>query len=70
MEEQNKKSRGLNLNRLAPAQSKRTFPFAGKTWNSKEHASISAPFSSPFLLLFQIFSRKVEKGIQGPAPEL
>ena len=38
MEARSQKIRGLNLNPLAPAQSKRTFAFSGKTLNSIEHA--------------------------------
>ena len=34
MQAQSKKSSGLDLNPLVPAQSKRTFPFSGKTRNS------------------------------------
>ena len=69
MEAHNRKSSGLNLNLLAPAQSKRTFPFSGKTRNSFEKASISAPLFSSFLTLFRGVSRKPEKGAQGPARE-
>ena len=69
MEAQCEKMNGLNLNPLAPAQSKRTFPFSGKARNSIENASIPAPFFSPFLYLFRAFSRKVAKGVQGPDPE-
>ena len=63
------KSRGLNLNPFAPAQSKHTFAFSEKNLKFQEIASISTPFFSPFLHLFRAFSRKVEKGVQGPAPE-
>ena len=69
MEAHSDKSSGLNLNPLAPAQSKRTFPFPGKTRNSNENASILAPFFCPFLYLFRAFCRKVAKGVQGLAPE-
>ena len=69
MEAQSDKMNGLNLNPLAPAQSKRTFPFFGKARNSIENASIPALFFSPFLYLFRAFSRKVAKGVQGPDPE-
>ena len=68
-EAQSKKNKGQNLNPLAPAQSKRTFAFSGKTRNSIGNASISAPFFSPFLYLFRAFSRKVEHGVQGLAPK-
>jgi len=50
------KSSGLNLNPLAPAQSKHTFPFSGKTPNSVQNASIPAPFFCSFLHLFLAFS--------------
>ena len=69
MQAQSKKSSGLDLNPLAPAQSKRTFPFSGKTWNFIEKASISAPCFSPFLYHFRAFSRNVEKEVQGRAPK-
>ena len=69
MEAQSQKIRGLNLNPLAPAQSKRTFAFYGKTLNSIEFLSISAPFFFPFLYHFRAFSRNVEKEVQGRTPE-
>ena len=69
MEAQSQKSRGLNLNPLAPAQSKRTFPFSGRTLKIMENTSISAPFFSSFLTLFRSVSRKPEKGPQDPATE-
>ena len=69
MDAQSDKMNGLNLNPLAPAQSKRTFPSSGKTRNTIENASIPAPFFSPFLHLFQFFSRKIAKGVQGLDPE-
>ena len=69
MEAESRKSSGLNLNPLAPAQSKRTFPLSGKTQNFMEKASISAPFFSHFLTLFRGVSRKPEKGAQDPATE-
>jgi hypothetical protein len=69
MEAHSEKSKGLNLNPLAPAQSKRTFPSSGKTRNTIENASIPAPFLYPFLYLFRAFCRKVAKGVQAPAPE-
>ena len=62
MEAQCEIMNGLNLNPLAPAKSKHTFPFSEKTRNFNENASIPAPFFCPFLHLFQAFSRKVEKG--------
>ena len=64
-----KPQKTMSLNPLAPAQSKRTFPFSGKTQNFIEKASISAPFFSSFLTLFRGVSRKPEKGAQGPARE-
>ena len=54
---------------LAPAQSKRTFAFSGKTRKSIERTSISASFFSPFFTLFRGVSRKTEKGAQGQARE-
>ena len=69
MEAQSEKSRGPNFNPLAPAQSKRPFPFSGKTHNFIEQTSIPGPFFSPFLTLFRGVSRKPEKGAQGPARE-
>ena len=69
MDAQSKKSNGLKLNPLAPAQSKRTCGFSGNTRNSIESAAISAPFFSHLFNLFQAFSRKVEKEVQGLAPE-
>ena len=69
MEAHNRTSNGLNLNPLAPAQSKRTFPFSGKTQNFTEKTSIPATFFSPILTLFRGVSRKPEKGAQGPARE-
>ena len=68
MEAQSQKIRGLNLNPLAPAQSKRTFAFSRKTQKIIGNASISSPFFGPFLHLFRDFSGKAEKGVQGPAP--
>ena len=59
----------LTCNPYAPAQSKRTFAFSGKTWKLIEKTSISAPFFSAFLTLFRGVSRKPEKGAQGPATE-
>ena len=69
MEARSQKIRGLNLNPLAPAQSKRTFPFSGKTWKIIENTSISALFFSSFLTLFRGVSRKPEKGAQDPPTE-
>ena len=37
MEARSRKSRGLKLTLFAPAKSKRTFAFSGKTWNSIEN---------------------------------
>ena len=70
MDAQSQKTSGLNLNPLAPAQSKRTFVFSGTTQQIIGNASISAIFFAPFLHLFRTFSRKVENGIQCPALEL
>ena len=68
MEAQSQKIRGLNLNPLAPAQSKRTFAFSGKTQKIIRNASISAPSFVSFLYLFRNFLAKAEKGVQGLAP--
>ena len=68
MEAQSQKIKGLNLNPLAPAQSKRTFAFSGKTPKFKGNASISATFFALFLHPFRDFSGNVEKGVQGLAP--
>ena len=62
MEAQSKKSRGVNLNPLAPAQSKRTSTFSGETRNCIGNASISAPFFSPFCTFFEPFQEKSSKG--------
>ena len=70
MEAQIQKTSGLNLNPLAPAQSKRTFAFSGKTQKIMGNASIPPPLFAPFLHLFRAFSRKVEKGVQCLALEL
>ena len=57
MEARSQKIRGLNLNPLAPAQSKRTFAFSGK--NSKSHEkrihfrSLFHFFFAPFFETFQ-----------------
>ena len=58
MEAQSKKSKGLNLNPLAPAESKRTFAFSGK--NLKFHWKC-IHFSSLFLLFFVPFSSLFQK---------
>ena len=68
MEAQSQKIRGLNLNPLAPAQSKRTFAFSRKTQKIIGNASILSPFVASFLALFRNFSEKAEKGVQVPAP--
>ena len=68
MEARSQKIRGLNLNPLAPAQSKRTFAFSGKTQKIKRNASISASFFPSFLHIFRDFSGKAEKEVQGLAP--
>ena len=68
MEAQSQKIRGLNLNPLAPAQSKRTFAVSRKTPKIIGNASISAPFFASFLHLFRDFSGKAEKQVQGPSP--
>ena len=66
MEATRQKMSGLNLNPLAPAQSKHSFVLSGKTRNSIENASIPAPFFCPFLYLFRAFSRKHAKGSRVP----
>ena len=68
MAAQSQEIRGLNLNPLAPAQSKRTFAFSGKTQKFIGNESISASFFASFLHLFRNFSGKTEKGVQGLAP--
>ena len=68
MRAQSQKIRGLNLNPLAPAQSKRTFAFSEKTQKSMRNASISASFFASFLHFFRDFSGKAEKQVQGPSP--
>ena len=68
MEAQSQKSSGLNLNPLAPAQSKRTFAFSRKTLKIIGNASISGLFFGSFLHLFRDFSGKAEKQVQGPFP--
>ena len=60
MDGQSEKNNGLNVNPLAPARSKRSFAFSGKTRNVIEHACIPASF-------FPVFDTFVEKGVQGPA---
>ena len=62
MEARSQKIRGLNLNPVAPAQSKRTFAFSGKTPKIPRNASISAPFSDFFCTFFEIFREKPKKG--------
>ena len=59
----------MNLNPVAPAQSKRTFAFSGKTRNVIGNASISTAFFCSCLQIVRAFSRKVEKRVQGAAPE-
>ena len=68
MRAQSQQIRGLNLNPLAPAQSKRTFAFYGKTQQIIGNPSISTLFFAVFLHLFRDFSGKTEKDVQGPAP--
>ena len=70
MEAQSKKSRGLNINPLAPAQSKRTFAFSKKNRNPIGNASILAPFFSLFVAPFCKVFQESRKGVQGPAPDL
>ena len=70
MEARSQKIRGLNLSPLAPAQSKRTFAFSGKTQKIMRNAPSSATLFASFLHLFRDFSGKAEKEVQGPAPAL
>ena len=69
METRSQKIRGLNLNPLALAQSKRTFAFSGKTRIPIEILLIPPPFFSSFLTPFRSVSRKPEKGAQDAATE-
>ena len=62
MEAQSRKSSGLNLNPLAPAKSKRTFAFSGKTQKIMRNASISAPLFASFCTFFETFRGKLKKG--------
>ena len=62
MEAQSQKIRGLNLNPLAPAQSKRTFAFSGKTQKIIGNASISGFFVGSFLHLFRDFGKSRKGG--------
>ena len=63
MTAQRKKMHGLNLNPLAPAQSKLAFPFSRKTRNVIENACICAPFFCPFVNVFHDFSLKSPEGL-------
>ena len=58
MEAHRDKNSGLNLDPLAPAQSKHIFPFSEKTVNFYENASIPAPFFGCFLIFFEHFHEK------------
>ena len=65
MEARSQKIRGLNLNPLAPAQSKRIFALSGKPQKIMRNASALASFFAFFWRLFRNFSGKAEKGVQG-----
>ena len=69
MEAQSQKGGGMNLNPLAPAQSKHTFAFPGKTRTSIGHSPMCAVFFLILLCHFRAFSRNVEINVQGLAPE-
>ena len=58
MDAQSQKTSGLNLNPLAPAQSKRTFAFSGKTQKIIRNASISVSFFAFFCTFFETFREK------------
>ena len=58
MEARSQKIKGLNLNPLAPAQSKRTFAFSGKTQKIIRNAYISSPFFASFCIFFETFREK------------
>ena len=62
MEAHSQKSSGLNLNPLAPAQSKRTFAFSGKIPESLEMHPFQLPFSFLFCTFFETFREKPKKG--------
>ena len=62
MEAHSDKSSGLNLNPLLPAQSKRTFPFSGKTRNYNANASIPAPFFIFFVLFSSLLQKSRKRG--------
>ena len=70
MRAQREKMHGLNLNPLAPAQSKLAFPFSRKTRKFIEHACIWAPFFYPFGDLFHDFSLKVARRSRVPPRSL
>ena len=59
MEAQSQKIRGLNLNPLAPAQSKRTFAFSGKNIKIQRKW---IHFSSLFHSFFETFRETSKKG--------
>jgi len=61
VEAHSEKMNGLNLNPLAPAQSKHSFSLSGKTRNSIENASFQLPFSIIFCTFFEPFPEKSQK---------
>ena len=62
MEAKRQEMSALNLNPLAPAQSKHTFPFSGKTGNCNEHTSILTPFSVLFIHFSSLFLKSRKRG--------
>ena len=62
MRAQTEKMNGLNLNPLAPAKSKRTFPFSGKIEIPMKMHPFQVPFSILFCNLFKPFAEKSQKG--------
>ena len=62
MEAQSKKSRGVNLNPLAPAQSKRTFTFSGEIRNFSEMHPFQLPFSFLFVPFSSLFKKSRARG--------
>ena len=63
------KTRGPNLNRTAPAWSKRSLPLYTRIRNIIENAFFWAPIFNHFWYLFRVCSRKVSKRDPGHAPK-
>ena len=61
MQAQSQKSSGLNLNPLAPAQSKRTFAFLEKPQNASKKHPFQLPFSLLFCIIFEPFPETSKK---------